>query len=75
MNPHNEKNRQNEHSYDDIIHLPHHISGKHPQMPALNRAAQFSPFAALTGHSDAIRETERLSAAGTEPDFSEDDEI
>lgn len=54
-------NRQNEHKYDDIINLPHHVSKKHPQMPALNRAAQFSPFAALTGHDAAIRETARLT--------------
>lgn len=49
------------HKYDDIIALPHHVSKKHPQMPPLNRAAQFSPFAALTGHEDAIRETARLT--------------
>jgi len=50
---------KNEHQYDDIIHLPHHVSAKHPQMSPENRAAQFSPFAALTGHGDAIRETAR----------------
>ena len=50
-----------EHKYDDIIHLTHPVSKKHPQMPLLDRAAQFSPFAALTGHTDAIKETERLA--------------
>ena len=49
------------HRYDDIIHLPHHVSTKHPRMPLPDRAAQFSPFAALTGHEAAIRETERLT--------------
>lgn len=49
------------HKYDDIINLPHHVSAKHPQMSLLNRAAQFSPFAALTGHGEAIRETARLT--------------
>lgn len=49
------------HEYDDIIHLPHHVSAKHPQMPLSERAAQFSPFAALSGHEEAIRETERLT--------------
>ena len=47
------------HKYDDIINLPHHVSAKHPQMGLLDRAAQFSPFAALTGHEDSIRETAR----------------
>jgi len=54
-------NRQDDHKYDDIIHLPHHVSQKHPQMSALNRAAQFSPFAALTGYDAAIKETARLT--------------
>ncbi len=49
------------HDYDDIINLPHHISEIHPQMPAADRAAQFSPFAALTGYDDAIVETARLT--------------
>ena len=51
---------KDEHRYDDIIDLPHHVSKTHPQMPLADRAAQFAPFAALTGHADAIRETERL---------------
>ena len=45
-------------AYDDIINLPHHVSKKHPQMPMLQRAAQFAPFAALTGHDRAIKQTE-----------------
>lgn len=48
-------------NYDDIIHLPHHVSKTRPQMPMADRAAQFSPFAALTGHEAAIRETGRLT--------------
>lgn len=47
--------------YDDIIDLPHHRSKKHAQMPLGDRAAQFSPFAALTGHEAAIKETARLT--------------
>ena len=47
--------------YDDIIHLPHHESTKYPKMTALDRAAQFLPFAALTGHDAAVRETARLT--------------
>lgn len=51
----------NERKYDDIINMPHHVSKKHPQMSLLDRAAQFSPFAALTGHEEAIEETARLT--------------
>lgn len=47
--------------YDDIIDLPHHVSVSHPQMPCSERAAQFSPFAALTGYEGAIEETARLT--------------
>lgn len=50
-----------EHRYDDIIDLPHPVSSKHPQMPLADRAAQFAPFAALTGHEAAIKETARLT--------------
>ena len=48
-------------SYDDIINLPHPVSKNHPQMPFWDRAAQFAPFAALTGHDAAIKETARLT--------------
>ena len=47
--------------YDDIIGLPHHVSENHPQMSMQARAAQFAPFAALSGHGDAIKETARLT--------------
>ncbi len=47
--------------YDDIIDLPHHVSKRHPRMPISARAAQFSPFAALSGYEDAIEETERIT--------------
>ena len=48
-------------SYEDIINLPHPVSKNHPQMPLRDRAAQFAPFAALTGHDAAIKETVRLT--------------
>ena len=47
--------------YDDILHLPHPTSAKHPRMPVSERAAMFSPFAALSGHAGAIAETARLT--------------
>ena len=47
--------------YNEIMSLPHHVSKTHPQMPMSDRAAQFSPFAALTGYDSAIRETGRLT--------------
>ena len=48
-------------SYDDILDLPHHVSSKHPRMPVAERAAQFSPFAALSGYDDVIAEAGRLT--------------
>lgn len=45
--------------YDDIIGLEHHVSKRHKPMSLQARAAQFAPFAALTGHQDAIEETAR----------------
>ncbi len=52
---------QDEHKYDDIINLPHPTPRNHPRMPLEDRAAQFAPFAALTGHEAAIKETARLT--------------
>ena len=49
------------HQYDDIIDIPHHVSAKHPQMPMMNRAAQFSPFSALAGYEAAVDEAARLT--------------
>jgi hypothetical protein len=46
--------------YEDIINLPHPTSTKHPRMSLYDRAAQFSPFAALTGHEEAIEETAKV---------------
>ena len=57
---------RSEDSYDDIINLPHHISLKRPQMPMHDRAAQFSPFAALTGYDEAIKEEGRLTSGRIE---------
>lgn len=54
--------------YDDIINLPHPTSVKHPRMPLSDRAAQFAPFAALSGHSAAIAETARLTERKIELD-------
>lgn len=47
--------------YDDLLHLPHPVSRTHPPMPLADRAAQFSPFAALTGYEDVLREAARLT--------------
>ena len=47
---------QETHAYDDIINLPHHQSHKHPHMPRRQRAAQFMPFAALTGYGQVIEQ-------------------
>ena len=47
--------------YDDIINLPHHVSKKHPQMSLHDRAAQFAPFAALTGYDEEVKEVSRIT--------------
>ena len=55
------------HQYDDIISLPHPVSERHPQMPMIDRAVQFSPFAALTGYDAAIAETTRIFEQAGDP--------
>ena len=47
------------HRYDDILEIPYTKSRNRKQMSNYDRAAQFAPFAALTGHGDAVRETAR----------------
>lgn len=59
------------HKYGDIIDLPHHVSSVHPHMPVIDRAAQFAPFAALTGYGDVIKETARQTDA--KPELTEDE--
>jgi len=63
------------HRYDDIIGLPHHRSAKHPAMSMTDRAAQFSPFAALTGYGAVIAETGRTTEARIELGDEQRDEI
>ncbi|MGN1457373.1 MAG: hypothetical protein ACI4XP_05390 [Acutalibacteraceae bacterium] len=55
------KNYNDNHKYDDIINLPHHQSQTRVHMSLYDRAAQFSPFSALTGYDDAVKESARLT--------------
>ena len=64
---------ENNHKYADIIGLPHHVSATRPRMSMIDRAAQFSPFQALTGYGAAIQETGRLTDRKIE--LSEDERI
>lgn len=57
-------------NYEDIIHLPHPVSRKHPQMSMENRAVQFAPFAALTGFHASIEEAARFTESQVELDES-----
>lgn len=54
-----ERKKVMKNDYDDIINKPHHVSQRHPQMSMWNRAAQFAPFAALTGYGEAIQQSEQ----------------
>ena len=60
--------QKDRHRYDEILYLPHHVSSVHPPMPVRDRAAQFAPFAALTGHGEAVKETARLTEKKIELD-------
>lgn len=64
-------NQDDPHRYDDIIDLPRPVSQTHPPMSIENRAAQFLPFAALTGYDAAIQETARLTDRRLELDEDE----
>ena len=62
-------NMYNENKYQDIINLSHHVSATRPQMAISDRAAQFSPFAALTGYDAAIKETGRVHEENYEKNY------
>ena len=62
-------------TYEDIINLPHHVSRTHPHMTLEERAAQFSPFAALTGYEAAVQETARLTDTRAQLDDGQIDVI
>ena len=62
---------KDEHRYDDIINLPHHQSSMRAHMSLYDRAAQFAPFAALTGHEDAIEETVRQNEYKYENEYKD----
>ena len=61
--------------YDDIIGLPHHVSRNRPQMPMRDRAAQFAPFAALSGYGEAVAETARQTTPKRELSEQEAEEL
>lgn len=60
--------RNDPHRYDDMLDLPHPVSQRHPHMSMHDRAAQFAPFAALSGYQDSIDETGRYTDAFDVPD-------
>ena len=62
-------------NYDDIINLPHHVSKNRPHMSNYDRAAQFSPFAALKGYDDEIEEVARLTDEKSLPDGARVEDI
>ena len=61
-------------NYDDIINLPHYEPKHPPRMSMWNRAAQFAPFAALTGYEDAIKDTAHENESSYETKINDDDE-
>jgi hypothetical protein len=62
-------------NYDDIIHLPHPVSTRHAAMSNRDRAAQFAPFAALTGYEGELAETARLTTPRIELTENEEDRL
>ena len=60
-------------NYEDIIHLPHHVSTVHPQMSRQDRAAQFSAFRALTGYEEVIQKTQKKAEKRMETEVCEEE--
>lgn len=67
-------NGQDIRKYADMLELPHHVSATHPRMDIPDRAAQFAPFAALSGYGDAIRRTARLAEERMESEYADGEE-
>ncbi len=67
-----ERKKVMKNDYDDIINMPHHVSQRHPQMSMWNRAAQFAPFAALTGYGEAIQQSEQKNELCYEINLDDD---
>ena len=61
--------------YDDMLDHPHHRSTNHPHMPMLNRAAQFAPFAALTGYEELVDDAARKAMDDTSIQVEEAEEF
>ena len=59
--------------YNDIVNLPHHVSASRQPMSSADRAAQFAPFAALTGYEDAVAEAGRIT--GTQIELDEQQQV
>lgn len=66
---------QDTHRYDDIIELPHHVSATHPHMSMEQRAAQFAPFAALAGHTEAIQDAADFAATHNGDEVADESEF
>ena len=70
--PEQERNAADPHRYDDILYLPHPTSATHPRMDRAARAAQFAPFAALSGYAEALRKVERENELSFERTYCEE---
>ena len=59
-------------AYEELLYLPHHVSDVHPRMAMIDRAAQFAPFAALTGYEEAVDESIKRMEEEVENEYGKD---
>ena len=59
-------------AYEELLYLPHHVSDVHPRMAMIDRAAQFAPFAALTGYEEAVDECKKRMEEEVENEYGKD---
>lgn len=69
------KNTVNDGRYDDIIGMAHHVSNDRPHMANADRAAQFAPFAALTGHDEAVKRTQERVKLAIDNEIEHDEQF